>query len=74
MAQLGKRITVDEWIHSGPIALRVQVEAVIPDDDSSEPCFEPAVIKHLDHLQQLASAGDVDELAKHGEVYVRRSA
>jgi len=74
MADLGKHITVYEWIHAGSIAVRVAVQAVVPHDDPSEPCFEPPVIKHLHHLQQLAQAGDVDELAKHGEVYIRRSA
>ena len=70
----GKRIKVPEWIHSGFCVVHVEVEAVLPDENPSEPCLEPDVIKYLDHLQELANAGNVDELEKHGTVYVRRSA
>lgn len=70
----GKRVRVPQWIHGTLCAIRVEVEAVIPDADPSEPCFEPDAIRYLDRLQQLADAGDVDELEKHGEVFVRRSA
>ncbi len=54
--------------------VHVQVDAIIPDADPSEPCFEPAAVKWMDHLQRLANEGKIDELAKAGEVYVRRSA
>lgn len=70
----GKRVKVSRWIHAGPYAVRVDVDAVIPDEYPAEPCFEPETVRWLDELQQLAEAGDVDELAKHGEVYVRRTA
>ena len=53
--------------------MRIEVEAVIPDADPSEPVFEPPAIKWMDRLQELADAGKVDELAKHGEVYVKRA-
>lgn len=67
----GERTVLTWWIHRDVFAVRVRVEAVYPIDDPSEPCFEPAAIKLLDHLQDLADAGDVDALAKHGDVYVR---
>jgi hypothetical protein len=51
----------------------VEVDAVIPDEDPSEPCFEPKAVTFMDELQRLANEGRVDELAKHGEVYVRRA-
>ncbi len=74
----GRRIKVAEWFEGrakfGPFAVRVEAEAVIPDEDPSEPCFEPATIRMLDEVKRLADAGDVDALAKLGEVYVRRSA
>ncbi|MCC6682194.1 MAG: hypothetical protein IT445_14935 [Phycisphaeraceae bacterium] len=70
----GQRLNVPKWIHSDLCAIHVEVEAVIPDEDPSEPCFEPNVVKYLDQLQELANAGDVEELEKHGTVYVRRSA
>jgi hypothetical protein len=70
----GKRVKVWQWIHGKMCVVRVEVEAVIPDEDASEPCFEPDAVKWMDELQRLADAGAVEELAKHGEVYVRRSA
>ena len=42
--------------------------------DLSEPCLEPAAIWFLDEVQEKANKGLMDELAKVGEVYVRRSA
>jgi hypothetical protein len=70
----GKRIRVAKWIAGDRCAVRVEVEEVIPDFDPSEPVLEPAAVKFLDEMQRLANEGNLDELAKHGEVYVRRSA
>lgn len=70
----GQRITIPKWIHADRCVLRVTVEAVLPADDPTEPCLEPHTLRWLDHLQQLANAGDLDELQKHGDLYVRRSA
>jgi hypothetical protein len=70
----GKRVRLPKWIHGSACAVHVEVEGVIPDADPSEPCLEPATVRYLDELQRLANAGMVDELAKHGEVYIRRSA
>ena len=70
----GKRVKVPQWIHGTQCVVRVEVEAVIPDADPSEPCFEPQAVKWMDDLQRLADAGDADALAKFGEVFVRRSA
>lgn len=69
----GKRIQLPQWIHSETCVVRVMVDAVIPDADPSEPCLEPPTVRFLDTLQQLANAGQIDELAKHGDVYVRRA-
>ncbi len=70
----GKRIRVAKWIAGDRCAVRVEVEEVIPDFDPTEPVLEPAAVKFLDEIQRLAHKGDLDELAKHGDVYVRRSA
>jgi len=74
MAIAGQHIRVVEWIYSGRCAVRVELPAVVPEEDPTEPCFEPPTVKLLDRLQQWADAGDVEELAKHGDVYIRRSA
>jgi len=70
----GKRIKIPRWIHAGPCVVKVEVEAVIPSSDPGEPCLESETVRWLDEIQRLADAGQVDELAKIGEVYVRRSA
>lgn len=70
----GKRIRVPRWIHAGPCVVRVEVEAVIPDADPSEPCFEPETVKWLREVHDHAVAGDVNWLETVGTVYVRKSA
>ena len=70
----GKRIKLSKWISGDRFAVRVFVDAVIPVDDQSEPCLEPDTIRFLDSLQQLADAGDVEELERFGEVFIRKSA
>jgi hypothetical protein len=68
-----KRIKIPQWIHAGPCVVRVEAEAVIL-PDCPEPSFEPATVRWLEELQRLADEGDVEELSRHGTVYVRRSA
>ncbi|MEX2212750.1 MAG: hypothetical protein WD768_01395 [Phycisphaeraceae bacterium] len=70
----GQRVRVPKWVHGRLCVVRVEAEAVIPDADPSEPCLEPATLRWLDQLQQWADAGDVESLAKVGEVFVRRTA
>ncbi|HEV2292949.1 MAG TPA: hypothetical protein VGR35_03785 [Tepidisphaeraceae bacterium] len=73
MAVPGKRIRAIKWIAGDRCAVRVEVEEVVPDFDPSEPVLEPAV-ELLDEVQRLANEGKLDELARYGDVYVRRSA
>lgn len=54
--------------------MHVWVDAINPEADPTEPCFEPEVVKFLDHVQQLADAGDIEQLKKLGDVYIRQSA
>ena len=74
MVSQDKRIKIERWIHAPACVVRVDVEAVVPDDDRSEPCLEPQTIRFLDDLHAKADQGLVNELAKFGDVYVRRSA
>jgi len=74
MVLQGKRIKVEQWIHAPACVARVEVEAIIPDADPSEPCLEPQTLRFLDELQAKADQGLVNELARFGDVYVRRSA
>jgi len=70
----GKHLRIPKWIYGDPCVVRVEVDAIIPDADPSEPCLEPPTVRWLDELQRLADAGNIDELSKHGQVHVRRSA
>ena len=70
----GKRITIQKWIHAESCVLQVEVEAIIPVDDPTEPCLEPSTLQWLDQLQQMADEGKVEQLQRHGTVYVRQSA
>lgn len=54
--------------------VKVVVDGRVPDAEPSQAYLEPAAITLLDELQRRADLGDVDFLAKHGEVYVRRTA
>lgn len=67
----GKRLKQPRWIHSGPCVVRVEVDAVIPVDDPTEPCFEPATVEFLREVQSHAERGDIDWLSKVGQVYAR---
>ncbi|MBN1344874.1 MAG: hypothetical protein JXQ73_19425 [Phycisphaerae bacterium] len=74
MALRGKRTKIERWIHAASCVVRVEVEAIVPDADPSEPCLEPQTIRYLDELQSKADRGLIDELAQAGDVYVRQTA
>ncbi len=67
----GQRIKQVRWIHAPACVVRLEVEAVIPVDDPSEPCFEPQIVEFLRQVREKAEAGDVDWLRGVGQVYVR---
>lgn len=67
----GKRVKEVKWIHGHRCVVRLEVDAVIPVDDPSEPCFEPETVKWLAEVRRRADAGDVEWLKGVGEVYVR---
>jgi hypothetical protein len=47
----------------------VEVEAVIPDADPSEPCFESETVELLRDIESHARQGDIEWLGRHGKVY-----
>jgi hypothetical protein len=47
----------------------VEVEAVIPEDDTSEPCYEAETAQLLREVAEHAQQGDVAWLQRHGRVY-----
>ncbi len=70
--QPGGRTKLMKWIHGQQCVLCVEVEAVYPADDPSEPSLEPDTVKRLDQYQRLADAGDAEALARVETVYARR--
>ena len=49
--------------------IAVEVEAVIPEDDPSEPCFEAETVELLREIAERAERGEVNWLWQHGQVY-----
>ena len=65
----GKRVRRTRLVRTDRIVVAVEVEAVIPDADPSEPCFEPATVELLREVEARAKSGDVEWLKRHGKVY-----
>jgi len=65
----GKRTTRTRLVRTDRFVVAVEVEAVIPDDDPSEPCFEAETVQLLREVESRANKGDVDWLRQHGRVY-----
>ena len=65
----GKRVKRTRLVRTDRYVVAVEVEAVIPDADPSEPCFEPQVVELLRQVESHAKSGDVEWLKRHGKVY-----
>ena len=70
----GERTKIVRWIRGSNFVVRVEVDAIIPDFDPSEPYLEPEAIRFLDDVKDKANRGLIGELEKVGEVYMRRTA
>lgn len=69
MRVAGQRVKKTKWIHTERYVVAVEVEAVIPMDDPSEPCFESETVNLLKEVKLRAEDGDLDWLKAHGKVY-----
>ena len=65
----GKRVKRTRLIRSDPYVVAVEVEAVVPLDDPSEPCYEAETVELLRQVAEHAERGDVAWLRQHGKVY-----
>jgi hypothetical protein len=65
----GKRVRRTRLVRTDRYVVAVEVEAVIPDADPSEPCYEAEVVELLREVESRAQAGDVAWLVRHGKVY-----
>lgn len=64
-----KRVRRTRWVQTDRYVVAVEVDAVIPDEDPSEPCFEPQVVELLREVQNRAERDDVEWLRQQGKVY-----
>jgi hypothetical protein len=65
----GQRVKRTRWVHADRFVIAVEVEAVIPVDDPSEPCFDSETVQLLKAVQENAERGDLAWLQQHGRVY-----
>lgn len=65
----GKRVRRTRLVRTERFIVAVEVEAIIPDADPSEPCFEASVVELLRQVEMHARSGDVEWLTRHGKVY-----
>ena len=70
----GKRVKGTRLVRTDRFTIAVEVEAVIPDADPSEPCFEASAVEFLREVETHARNGDVDWLKQHGKVYAAMEA
>ena len=65
----GQRVKRTRLVQTEKYVVAVDVELIIPADDSSEPCYEAETIQLLRQIEEHAERGDVDWLSKRGKVY-----
>lgn len=67
----GQRVSRTRIVRTDEYVVAVDVEAVIPPDDPSEPCYEAETVQFLKEVAERAEAGDAAWLLRHGRVYQR---
>lgn len=65
----GKRVRRTRLVRTDRYVVAVDVEAVIPDADPSEACYEPQTVEFLREVEARAQHDDLDWLRRHGKVY-----
>ena len=65
----GERIKKIRWVHTKRLVVSVEVEAVIPVDDPSEPCYESETVELLREVEHRANQEDLEWLIQRGTVY-----
>ena len=70
----GKRVKRTRLVQTSRFVVAVDVDAIIPTEDDSEVCYEPATVQHLREVERRAQQGDREWLLKHGTVYERVAA
>ena len=66
----GRRFKSIKLIHTEKYVVAVEVEMVIPDDDPSEPCYEPETLDLLRKIKEQVEQNDFTYLTNQGKVLV----
>ena len=66
----GERVKRTRLFQTARYVVAVEVEAVIPTDDASEPCYETETVVLLQQVRDHAERGDEEWLKQHGKVYI----
>jgi hypothetical protein len=64
-----KRVPRTRLVRTRNFVIAVDVEAVIPEDDGGEPCYEAETVQLLREVAEHAEQGDIEWLQQHGRVY-----
>ncbi len=64
-----RRIKRTRLVRAGRYVVAVEVEAVVPPDDPSEPCYEAETVQLLREVAEHATQGDLSWLKSRGTVY-----
>lgn len=70
----GKHVKRTRFVETERFVVVVEVDAIIPDADPTEPCFGPETVQLLREVEKRAHAGDMRWLVEHGRVYERVNA
>ena len=70
MQILGQRIKRTRLIQTNKYVIAVEVEMVIPPDDTGEPCYESETVELLREIKEHAERDDLDWLKANGKVYM----
>lgn len=65
----GKRVKRTRMVRTEKYVVAVDVEAVIPEDDPTEPCYDAETVELLREVAAHAEKGDVEWLRERGKVY-----
>jgi len=65
----GNRVRRTRLVRTERYIVALEVEAVIPDADPSEACYESETVELLREVESRARRGDVEWLKQHGKVY-----
>jgi hypothetical protein len=65
----GKRVSRTRLIRTRDFVMAIEVEAVVPEEDASEPCYEAETVQLLRDIEAHAEQGDIEWLQRHGRVY-----